>query len=125
MEKLVKLEDKEIGFKCSAGTVRSYRMNFGRDLIIDIANIEKELFENKLLGTESAQCAEEIAYTMAKEYDPDLEPIEEWLDQFSPYFIYTVVSEIIYMWAENIKTLNSTKKNSVKRKETHQQPSSS
>lgn len=125
MEKLVKLEDKEIGFKCSAGTVRSYRMNFGRDLIIDIANIEKELFENKLLGTESAQCAEEIAYTMAKEYDPDLEPIEEWLDQFSPYFIYTVVSEIIYMWAENIKTLNSTKKNKEKRKETHQQPSSS
>ena len=125
MEKLVKLEDKEIGFKCSAGTVRSYRMNFGRDLIIDIANVEKELFENKLLGIESAQCAEEIAYTMAKEYDPDLEPIEEWLDQFSPYFIYTVVSEIIYMWAENIKTLNSTKKNSAKRKETHQQPSSS
>ena len=125
MEKLVKLEDKEIGFKCSAGTVRSYRMNFGRDLIIDIANVEKELFANKLLGIESAQCAEEIAYTMAKEYDPDLEPIEEWLDQFSPYFIYTVVSEIIYMWAENIKTLNSTKKNSVKRKETHQQPSSS
>lgn len=125
MEKLVKLEDKEIGFKCSAGTVRSYRMNFGRDLIIDIANIEKELFENKLLGTESAQCAEEIAYTMAKEYDPDLEPIEEWLDQFSPYFIYTVVSEIIYMWAENIKTLNSTKKNSAKRKGTRQQPSSS
>ena len=125
MEKLVKLEDKEIGLKCSAGTVRSYRMNFGRDLIIDIANIEKELFENKLLGTESAQCAEEIAYTMAREYDPDLEPIEEWLDQFSPYFIYTVVSEIIYMWAENIKTLNSTKKNSVKRKGTRQQPSSS
>ena len=125
MEKLVKLEDKEIGLKCSAGTVRSYRMNYGRDLILDIAMIEKELIENKVLGTESGQCAEEIAYTMAREYNPDLEPIEEWLDQFGPYFVYTVVSEIIYMWAENIKTLNSTKKNSVKRKETRQQPSSS
>ena len=125
MEKLVKLEDKEIGLKCSAGTVRSYRMNYGKDLILDIAMIEKELIENKVLGTESAQSAEEIAYTMAREYNPDIEPIEEWLDQFNPYFIYTIVSEIIYMWAENIKTLNSTKKNSVKQKETRQQPSSS
>ena len=125
MEKLVKLEDKEIGLKCSAGTVRAYRMNFGKDMILDIGNIEKELFENKVLGTEAAQSAEEIAYTMAKEYDPSIEPIDVRLDQFGPYFIYTIVSEIIYMWAENIKTLNSTKKNSEKQKETHQQPSSS
>lgn len=125
MERLVKIENNEIGLKCSAGTVRAYRMNYGKDLILDIAMLEKELIENKVLGKDSAQSAEEIAYTMAKEYDPDIEPIETWLDQFSPYFIYSVVSEIIYMWAENIKTLNSTKKNSEKLKETHPQPSSS
>lgn len=125
MEKLVKLEGKEIGFKCSAGTVRAYRMNYGRDLILDMASLEKELIEDKTLSKDSTQCAEEVAYTMAREYDSALAPIGEWLDQFSPYFVYAAVPEIICMWADNLKTINSTKKNSEKLNEKPQQPCSS
>ena len=125
MEKLFEIEGKEIGFKCSAGTVRAYRMDFGRDLIRDIAEAERELIETKALSPESTLIAENMAYTMAKEYDPDIPPMEEWLEQFSPYFIYNCIALIIGMWVENTQTLNKTKKNKGKQSESGQQPSSS
>lgn len=125
MEKLIEIEGIEIGFKCSAGTVRTYRMEYGRDLILDIASAEREMLETKQLSAESAKIAEEVVYTMAKEYDPDIVPIKEWLDQFSPYFVYNAAALIIGMWYENTKTLNTPKKKVGKRKGNGPQGSSS
>lgn len=125
MEKLFEIENHKIGFKCSAGTVRAYRMDFGRDLIRDIAEAERELVETKALTAESAGVAESMAYVMAKEYDPDIPPMEEWLEQFSPYFIYNCIALIIGMWVENTQTLNKTKKNKGKQSENGHQRSSS
>jgi hypothetical protein len=125
MEKLIKIENIEFGLKCSAGTVRAYRMEYGRDLILDIAQLQKEMFETKEVSAESAQFAENVVYTMAKEYDPDIVPISEWLDQFSPYFVYQAVPQVIVMWLENTRTLNEPKKKAVRRKGNGQALSSS
>lgn len=110
MEKLVKIENKEIGLKVSAGTVRSYRNMFGRDLILDMASIEKNIIEAKSLESESAGIAEQIVWLMAREYDPEIPDLEEWLDQFSPYFIYSAINKALEMWVENMKQLNHSKK---------------
>ena len=100
--------------KCSAGTVRTYRDLFGRDLILDMATIEKELIETKQLTSDTCELAEQIIWLMAREYDHDLPELPEFLDQFSPYFSYNATGQVIYMWRECVKTLNSTKKNSEK-----------
>lgn len=111
MERMFNIENQNVGVKCSAGTVRSYRNLFGRDLISDMALLEKELVETKTLSTSSEEIAENVCYLMAKEYDDTLPQIEEWLSEFSPYFVYTIVAQCIYMWRENLKTLETTKKN--------------
>jgi hypothetical protein len=114
MEKLIEIEGKKLGMKCSAGTVRTYRDLFGRDLILDMATIEKELIETKQLTSDTCELAEQIIWLMAREYDHDLPELPEFLDQFSPYFSYNATGQVIYMWRECVKTLNSTKKNSEK-----------
>lgn len=110
MERIVNLEGHDIGLKVSAGTVRAYRDQFGKDLIQDMGVIEQEILANKTMTVESSQIAENIIWLMAKEYDPDIEPIDKWLGNFGPYFIYGAVVYVITMWRDNIATLNKSKK---------------
>lgn len=110
MERLVNIEGQELGLKASAGTVRAYRDTFGRDLIVDIGTVEVDILGSKTLSTDSTMIAENAVYIMAKEYDSSLPPIREWLEQFSPYFIYSAIVHVITMWHENTQTLNNSKK---------------
>ncbi len=111
MERVFEVENQNIGVKCSAGTVRSYRNLYGRDLIADMTLLEEELVKTKTLQSQSQEIAENAIYVMAKEYDNTIPGLGEWLSGFSPYFVYTVVAQCIYMWRENLKTLNTSKKN--------------
>lgn len=110
MERVFEVEGKNLGVKCSAGTVRSYRNLLGRDLIKDMVDLEKELIETKTLDSASAEIAENVVYLMAKEYDESIPAMNEWLSRFSPYFVFNVVAQVIYMWRENLKTINESKK---------------
>lgn len=110
MEKRIKVEGIEFGIKASAGTVRSYRDTYGRDIIIDIAALEKEVLETKTLSTDSAKIAENIIYQLAKDYDNTLPEIDKWLESFSPYFVYLAIPEVISAWTANMRTLQKSKK---------------
>ena len=111
MERVFEVENQKLGVKCSAGTVRTYRNLFARDLIQDMVSLEKELVETKTLNAESAEIAENVIYLMAKEYDDTIPAMNEWLSDFSPYFVFNVVAQVIYMWRENLQTINTSKKN--------------
>ena len=111
MERVFEVENQKLGVKCSAGTVRTYRNLFARDLIQDMVSLEKELVETKTLNAESAETAENVIYLMAKEYDDTIPAMNEWLSGFSPYFVFNVVAQVIYMWRENLQTINTSKKN--------------
>ena len=113
MERIVKVAGEKIGLKVSAGTVRAYRDTFGRDLILDMGAVEADILGSKTrtLSASSAEIAENAIYIMAKEFDKSIGSIEEWLEQYSPYFIYGAVVHAIGMWHDNLKTLNESKKN--------------
>lgn len=111
MEIEANIEGKKIGLRVTAGTVCTYREIFGRDMILDMSQLEKELLETKALSMETTAIAERAIWIMAKEYDPEIRPMREWLDQFSPFFTYTAAVHIINMWVENLITRNESKKN--------------
>lgn len=110
MEKVVTIEGKKFGLKASAGTVRHYRDMFHRDFIVDMGNIEKEILENKTMNPDTSLIAENAIWLMAREYNPELPDIEEWLDQFSPYFTFVAIVSVIEMWHENVAQMNKSKK---------------
>ena len=95
MEKMVKIDGKEVGFRATALTPRIYRHKIGRDMIQDLNKLQEAY--NKAMSLPAEETDEEsteaqlsaldleifenAAYVMAKQYDVNLPNIpEEWLD---------------------------------------------
>lgn len=122
MEKIVLIDEKEVGLRATARTPRLYRSTTGRDLILDLAKINDYLQDrnkNKEIMIEALSAFEDFAYIMAKQYAEthDLEfpeDADEWLDEFEVFDIYSVMPHVLQLWKENSKTTSVAKKNSVK-----------
>lgn len=116
MKKIIEIDGKQVQFKASAAIPRIYRVKYGRDIFKDLMKLEKALNSNNAedsgLDTFSLETFENIAYLMAKHADPSLpDTAEEWLDEFSVFSIYQVLSEIIELWGLNVQTQSVSKKN--------------
>ena len=110
MEKVVKIDGKDIKMRASAATPVFYRREFGRDCITDLTPFMsgKEM--------EDYSVFENLAYIMAKRADPEGVPDDpvEWLEQFdSAMAIYNALPEIISLWISSQKTTSRAKKKSV------------
>ena len=113
IEKVLNISGHEVKLKSTAGTLRNYRNNFGRDLLKDVAHLEDKL---KKVKTTSEQFEvmdlgmfEEIAWSMAKTADENTKPIDKWLDDFETFAIIKVLPEIMTLLSENMKTENQSK----------------
>ena len=114
--KKIKIDDKEVAFKASAAIPRIYRLKFHRDIYKDLSILEKAVGTNdekqSNLDLFSLEMFENIAYIMAKHADANIpDTPEEWLDEFSTFSIYQVLTELIKLWGLNVQTDAQSKKN--------------
>ena len=109
MERTISIDDKPVKFRCTAKTVAVYRDLFNRELFDDISKLQN-IQDEKTYGM--AQVVfERIAFAMAKHADPSIpDSIEDWLDQFEMFSIYTALPEIVKMWEVSGKTISVPKK---------------
>lgn len=126
MEKVIKVDGKDIAFKATASTLRLYRARFGRDMLLDFARLEANMqevakanleaeetgLELKSLSIDSLETFENIAYIMAKQADSDIpDNPGDWLDEFSMFSIYTILPQIVELWKiSELPTATSKKK---------------
>lgn len=128
MEKTVSIDGKEVRLRASAAIPRLYRMKFRRDILQDMKVIQTEIMRaeeaRKSAGTENGEdpgstlplealtLFENVAYLMAKHGDPSGVPdsVDEWLDGFDTFSVYTVFPVIQELWTANLQTLNTPKK---------------
>lgn len=115
MQKILKIDNKDVGFKTSALTVRLYRHHFGRDFIVDLDRLRNNVAkagksDESRLDALDLEIFENAAWTMAKQYDPEIPDIDEWIDGFSTFSIYNILPEILKLWAEETKTTSVPKK---------------
>jgi len=114
MLKTVQIGDKEVLFKSSGAIPHIYRRRFGRDIFIDMDQLQKNIKAQKggaVLPPESLEMFECLAYCFAKHADPSVpEEIEDWLSQFEILDIYNILPELIDMWKTENKTTSSLKK---------------
>ena len=118
MEKTLNIDGKEVRFKSTAGTLMRYRMNFGRDLIKDIAKLEKR-YKSVENGEDEfeiydLEMFEKIAWAMAKTANNDISDIENWLDEFESFSIMVILPEIMDLLIANMKQEQESKKNLMK-----------
>lgn len=122
MEKTIKIDDKQVKFKATGATLRMYRQQFQADLFVDILKLndawQKARANKEPLTGDAMEMFENIAFTMAKQADPEAVPdtADEWLDQFEMFSIWQILPEIIQLWCINNLSINESKKKAGKRK---------
>ena len=122
MEKTIMIDGREVRLRASAAIPRLYRIKFRRDILQDMQTIKKavEKFtrENAQEGgqrssipLEALELFENVSYLMAKHADPAVPPtVEEWLDGFETFSIYTVFPAIEELWMANVQQLSTPAK---------------
>nr|DAE51442.1 MAG TPA: tail assembly chaperone protein [Caudoviricetes sp.] len=126
MEKVIRIDEREVGFKATALTPRLYRHKMGRDIIQDLNKLRKaynkaaslpetatgEEREDAQLSGMDLEIFENVSFIMARQYDANIPPTpEEWLDSFNTFSIYEVLPSVLELWAMNeIQTAKSKKK---------------
>ena len=125
MEKMVKIDGKEVGFRATALTPRIYRHKIGRDMIQDLNKLQASYNKAMRLPDEATdeerkeaqlsaldlEIFENAAYVMAKQYDANLpNSPEEWLDEFETFSIYEILPAILELWQLNNATTAKPKK---------------
>lgn len=128
MERTITVDGKQVRLKTNAGLLRRYRQQVGRDLVADVDRIMSAMQEHvgmdgvvmfSSLPVEILTAFEDIAYAMNKYGDPDGVPdnIDDWLDGFETFDIYTVFPELIDLWNADNTTTSQAKKNNEKPQE--------
>ena len=122
MEKTIMIDGREVRLRASAAIPRLYRIKFRRDILQDMQTIKKavEKFtrENAQEGgqmssipLEALELFENVSYLMAKHADPAVpSTVEEWLDGFETFSIYTVFPAIEELWMANVQQLSTPAK---------------
>ena len=122
MEKTIMIDGREVRLRASAAIPRLYRIKFRRDILQDMQTIkkavEKSVQENAQEGgqmssipLEALELFENVSYLMAKHADPTVPAtVEEWLDGFETFSIYTVFPAIEELWMANVQQLSTPAK---------------
>lgn len=123
MERTITIDGRKVKFRASGLTPALYRQHHQRELFDDITTLQvaqtKAAKENTGMSGEALQAFERIAFTMAKQADPEETPdnMEDWLDQFGFLSVYRALPEIVALWNVNEVTTSKSKKKAGKRRE--------
>lgn len=125
MDKIIKIDGKDVGFRATALTPRIYRHKIGRDIVQDLNKLQKsykktlnlpegateEEIQDAQLSVIDLEIFEDTAYIMARQYDANIpNSPEEWLDSFETFSIYEILPHILELWQINSATTAKPKK---------------
>lgn len=126
MERTITISGQDVKMRASALIPRLYRFRFGRDIIRDMASLQKAYKKKQDLPEDATEeekidaefsvvdlmVFENVAYIMAKHADPSIpDDPNEWLDGFDMFSIYEILPEIMQMWnLSNAQTSKPKKK---------------
>lgn len=116
MDKIIKIDGKDVKFRATARTPRLYRGIIGRDMIQDMNRLMKAYNHKKKSEDEldiiDLQIFEDVAYVMARHAAPDMpeKTADEWLDGFDMFSIYEVLPPILELWTINTQQTSRSKK---------------
>ena len=122
MDKVIRIDGRDVKFRATARTPRLYRGLIGRDMILDMNKLSKSLKKVKEADENGEEASftsqdlilfEDTAYVMARHATPDMpeKTADEWLDTFDMFSIYEVLPELLILWGENQRTTSTAKKN--------------
>lgn len=127
METTIQIDGRDVKFRASAAVPRLYRIKFRRDIMQDMARLQRAFvrvmnekpadmeddtyIQQKGFEILDLEIFENVAFAMAQHADPTIpNEVGEWLDQFEMFSIYQVLPEILALWVRNEESLVESKK---------------
>ena len=105
MEKTIQIDGKNITFRCTAGTLRRYRNQFGREFFADLAKLN-EVKNGNYDGLTFAPL-EDIIWVMAKTADDTIPDPDTWYDGFDDFSVIDVFISLEDLILHSLKRKNS------------------
>lgn len=98
----VKIGEIEVAFTVNAATPYIYRKMFNEDLLVKMQKLTAE--------NPDTECLYNLAYCMAKQANPNILPMEEWLAQFDLTEFYNALPTFLEAWSNDTKQTSKPKK---------------
>lgn len=111
MKRTITIDGKEITFVANAKTPLFYQQWIGEDLLVIMPKLQKTSTPSATLDVFS-----KLAYVMARQADPEVGELDEWLDQFGIFSLYNALPQLTDMWGVENKTTVTAKKKAGRRK---------
>lgn len=87
MEKVIRIDGQDVRFKSTAALPLLYSQRFGSDVLNDALTLHNDQGENTMQMFR-------MIWTMAYCADRSIKPLEQWLDGFDSFPIYSVFQEL-------------------------------
>lgn len=116
MTKEIEIDGRPVKFRATAAIPRLYRIKFRRDIMQDMreinAAIQKSEAGEEPIPPQMLEVFENVSFIMARHADPEMKEttVEEWLDGFDTFSIYTVFPELMELWRANNESIATVKK---------------
>ena len=107
MEKIIKIDGRDVKFKSSGGTMYRYKAQFGREYLADIIDLDKCRMDSEDGKTTydmtkfPLEMMYNLAWVLAKTADDTIPPPLEWLDSFEVFPIIDIWSELGELISKN------------------------
>ena len=114
MQKMVKIDNKEVVLVSSGATPIFYRNEFGRDFFADFgkfmeiaqeaADAETDAEKARVLFNPDIVLVQDLAYFYAKNADVHIAPYDEWFASFNEFPVFDIMQEIVDIAMTSIAT---------------------
>lgn len=110
MEKIIKIDGKDVKFKSTGATPIKYKKQFGRDFFADIFKMDS--LANAVIGKKKNTNKIEdldmdvfynICWVLAKGAN-DIPPLEEWLESFDSFPLVEIMGELNELLISSIRS---------------------
>jgi len=114
MEKIIDIDGKHVKLKATAKIALIYRDTFGGEILEVQAGLIAAVQENLKNPMRAIQAWDSVGiiklvWTMAKNADATIPPLDEWLDEFDTFPISTVVEQAVPLILANVATTTKIK----------------
>lgn len=112
MEKVIKIDGKDVALRASGATYIRFRNMFHKDLFVELQNISATVSEDGTMPDGALEVLLQATYVMATQATPDLKEtsFEDWLDQFSLMGSVEGIQGVYALLGADQETLESPKK---------------
>lgn len=110
MKRTITIDDQEVTFVATAKTPLLYKQWTGADLFLDLNKLQSE-------QSIALEVFSRLAYVMARQADSGIGDMDEWLDGFGMFSLYSALPQLADMWSVEMQSTSVPKKKVSKRKE--------